>query len=432
MAFILDKASQGFGKRFAIHALPNIDTATEKDYERVIRATGHITKGSIIEFDVPNNSPDYINPASIKLLLKINILKDDGSPVTEDENVSFINFPAATIIRQVDFTLQQQQISPGVGPNYPYKAYIDVITRLGKSAQVTYLKAAMFEKDLAGAMDSHTPKNTLNVGLAERFKRTKSGKYIIFEQKLFLDFSECKKELINGVGMNVKVYPATDKFALMFATPGNYSFNIVDAALAVKFIKVNPGLLLLHNKKMKDEPAIFTYPRSEIRAYNIPTQSYDAAMDNIFQDAIPEELFVMFVDSDSYNGHNEKNPLNFAHNDITYIDFKVDGFSNEANIITPDFTDDNYACAYNRLFDSCDLNNPPNITYDDFKGGYCIFKFNLRENGTRHESALVRKGQTRVTVKFKNPLPRPVTALFYGKFLGVTTIDNARNVIVVS
>lgn len=437
---VIRKAPEGFGSRLAIHSLPNTDTAVEKVYTRLIKSSGQITKGSAIQFEVSNTSPDYISTKEFRLLLKLRILKDNGDPVTEADNVTFINYPIASVIRQIDFAIQQQQISSGVGPHYPIKAYLDIITKTGKALQSTLLKGGLFAKDLAGVIDSHTPANTANLGLEERYNRTKTGQFLLLEQKLYLDFCECGKELLNKVPLTIKLYPSNDKFALMYTTPVNpgegdvkyYTVDIVDATLAVDFIKVNPGILVLHAKELREDPAVYTFPDSQIRAYNIPAQSYDVTYDNIFSDKVPEELLVVLIPAQSYNGHNERSPFNCCHYDLTHIEFNIDGFSNDANVISPDFAGGNYVGAYSKLFKGIENQKEiPDISWLDFQSGYCIFKFNLSQHDkSKKQTTVIRRGQTRAILKFQNPLPEPVTILFYGKFLGVIEINDVRNVTV--
>lgn len=440
MSFVIRKAPEGFGSRLAIHSLPNTDTAVEGVYTRLIKSTGQITKGSAIHFEVTNTSPDYISTKEFRLLMKLQILNDSGNPVTNTDNVTFINYPIASVIRQIDFAIQQQQISTGVGPNYPIKAYLDIITKTGKSLQSTLLKGGLFAKDIAGVLDSYTPIATPNTGLEERYNRTKTGQPLQLEQKLFLDFCECDKELINNVPLSIKLYPSTDKFALMYPTPVNpgegdvkyYTFNIVDATLAIDFIKVNPGILVLHAKELREDPAVYTFSDSQIRAHNIPAQSYDVSFNNIFTDKVPEELLVVLIASQSYNGHNQRTPFNCAHYSLTYIEFKVDSYSNEANVMTPDFVQGNYAGAYSKLFKDLEKQREiPDISWLDFQSGYCIFKFYLSQhNKSKNQTSVVRRGQTHATLRFQNPLPEPVTVIFYGKFLGMVVIDDVRNVTV--
>lgn len=438
MSLIVQNAQIGFDARHAIHAVPNVNTAVENKWTKVIKPNGQISKGSVIEFDIQNNSEHYIDTRAIQLLLQVNILKDDGTPVTDADNVTFINYPAASLIRQVDFCLQQQQISPGVGGNYPYKVMLDILTKSGKLAQVSVLKPGLFEKDLAGVIDSHNPANTANTGLEERFRRTKTGRPIQLQQKLYIDFCECEKELVNNVPINIKIYPSSDRFALLYVTPNNpaadetrfYTVNIIDAVLHVPHVKLHPGILLKNQHDMLLRPAPYVHPESQVKTYNIPPQSYDFVRENIFLDRVPNVLIVVLVSAAAYSGDNQRSPFNFQHYNLSYIDFVVDGCSNEAHRLTPDYPSLNYGGTYLKLFDDFpDI--VPDISYDDFMNGYAIYKFNIAPTkATENEIPAQRSGQTSVSMKFSRPLAEAVTAIFYGSFVGGTLIDKVKNVIV--
>ena len=167
-------------------------------------------------------------------------------------------------------------------------------------------------------------------------------------------------------------------------------------------------------------------------------------MDNIFQDNIPDQMVVCMVDSESYNGHSEKNPFNFQNFRLSYMEFTVNGVSNESYLFQPRFRYtyvddqghvkwagvDDFNQSYMSLFPSawsrsCEI---PNITDIDFSGGYCIHKFDLNNKELSFVSTPMRKGQTRLSLKFAATLQAPVTVLAYGIFNSLLKVDESRNI----
>jgi hypothetical protein len=63
-----------------------------------------------------------------KLSLKVRLVKQDNSPVTTDNKVGLVNNPLHSIFSQCELSLQQQDTTKGVSSNYPYKAYLDLMT----------------------------------------------------------------------------------------------------------------------------------------------------------------------------------------------------------------------------------------------------------------------------------------------------------------
>lgn len=436
MSLVLDRAVEGYGSNLALFSIPNVNTSIENIHTREFRPIGQISKGSTIEFDIQNNSGEYIWLKELKLVLGLNIHTDQGQAIKNANKVAFVNLPSSSIFRQVDLSLQNQIVTTGVSANYPYKAILDVLFNYNKDCQSTWLKTIGFEKDTAGAVDAFEPGSSVNTGLEERYKQTKSGNTIVYHSKLFLDILNQDRLLLNNVPLNLKLYPNNDKFCLQYKTAtaaGSskyYTVNIAHASLIAPFVRLNPGMLMLHAEHLKREAALYPYYRSEIRTFNISAGDGDWTADSIFQDNIPEQLIVCLVSSQSYNGHNQSNPFYFQHFNVNYIDFKINGCSNDANILQPNFKEKSYTRTYSKLFEGIDTNTAtiPNITPDDFIKGYCFYKFELSRNNGNVYSNPIRKGQTSLSIKFSDKLTEATTVIAYGKFYSVLCIDEARNV----
>ena len=441
MSFVLNKAKEGYDNRLALFNVPPVETGIVDIYYKDFRPTGQLSKGATLEFDVNNTSSDYIIPSDISLLLTLQLLDDKNKPITSANEVAFVNFPASSIFRQQDLSIQQQIITSSVGSNHPYKCMFDVLLNQGRNDQLSWMALGGFEKDTAGSMDDFQAKDTGNTGLSNRYNKTKDGKKVIYKTKLFSDICQQERLLVNGLPINVKLYPSTDQFSLLYKTQPStseasksYSVNIEDATLIVPFAKINAGMLMAQAELMKREMALYPFTRSEIKGYNIPKGSYSWTMDNLFQDSIPKRMVLAFVESSAYSGHEQMNPFDFKTFDVSYIDFQVDGQTSGAQILQPDYTNGNYVTAFSRLFECMppDQKEPPNISYYDYANGYSMYLFNLETSKDSLYSNPLKRGQTRLTVKFKKALTEPVTALVYGSFEALMKVDQARNVLVVT
>ena len=216
MSFVLDKASEGYDERLSLFNVPPVQTAIQEIYVKDYRPLGQLSRGCTLEFDVPNNTSDYIIMNEISLLLTLKLYDDKNVVVTVANDVGLINYPAATIFRQLDLSIQQQIISSSVGANYPYKAMLDTLLNTGEHDQSSWLVLGGYEKDTAGSLDSFEPATTSNSGLDNRYDKTKEGKPATFKTKLYSDVLEQKRLLLNGLPMNFKLYPSAEKFCLMY------------------------------------------------------------------------------------------------------------------------------------------------------------------------------------------------------------------------
>ena len=469
MAYVLQNAKQGYDRRLALFNSPPVETAIQEIYYKDYKPVSQMTSGNTaLEFEVQNSSSDYIMLQDICLMLTLQILNDKGKPISVDDNVGLVNFPACTIFRQQDFSLQQKILTSSIGSNFQYKAILDALLQYGKNDQLTWMSLGGFHKDDSGeGMDDNNASSSANGGLSSRYDTTAGGKKAVFRTKLFNDVCQQSRMLVNGVPINIKLYPTTDKERLMYPDrtgttpppssffkvkktgkyettdpdPGSpgvpevqskyYSLSIEDATLIVPYAKIHPCLLTKHAEVMKKEMALYPFTRSELKTYNIAAGSYNWTMDNIFQDSVPKRLILACVDSGAYAGNNEKNPFNFDNCSVNYVDFQVDGQSNGSQVLQPDYKSDNYVMAYSKLFESCPMHQkePPNIMYDEFPVGYCIYVFDLEKSKDPGFSNPLRRGQTRLTLKFLTPNKKPITAIVYGSFESLFKVDSSRNVI---
>ena len=443
MSFVLDKAVEGYDERLGLFETLPVETATEKIYEKTFYPIGQITKGTTLEFDIQNNSSDYISLSGIYLLITLRILDDAGKAVKSSLNknphpVTFINYISSTIFRQVDVSIQHQVITSSVGSNFPYKVMLDTLLHTGKSEQESWLVMSGYHIDTAGSLGDCDPTDTTNSGLNKRYAISKTGKGVTYKTKIAVDILQQKKYLLPGVPINIKLYPASDLFCLMYekqvgdAVSKSFSYDIMDAALVVPHVKVNPGLFIAHNELLKSEMALYPYTRSEIKSYNITKGAQSWSMDSIFQDSIPHRLVIALVESQSYIGNNLKNPFDLKNLNLNYLDFQVDGQSNGNEVLQPNYTTGNYVGVYSRLLDSTPTNQKeiPNISYYDFKRGYAIYVLDVNKRIEGDYTKPVRRGQTRLNIKFSTTLTNDVSVIVYGTFDSLMKIDHSKNIFV--
>lgn len=467
MAFVIDGAPEGFQDNLALFTVPPVETGIQDIYVKEFRPVGVVSGSSVLEFDVQNNSSDYIMLDKARINLSLKIINDEGKPIGEQDVVSLINCPGGSIFRQVDLNLQQTLISSSIGTNYPYKVMFDLLLSCGVNDQLSWLSIGGYSKDTAGLLDDFDGSG--NTGFIQRQEFTKNGKTGMFSCKLFLDITNQKRFILNGVPINIKLFPACDTFRLMYKTyeetyegqfissipvsdvdldpPATkklkstpvrsskyYSVHISDASLSIPFVKIHPGLITQHNEMISKSPAIYPFERSDIKAFNIPINSYSWSMENLFQDSIPKKLVIAFVASTAYSGNNQRNPFKFHHFDLNYLNFQVNGQNAPAQPLQPNFDEKHAVRSYATLFESA----PPwqkeasSISYLEYLAGYTIFVLDLEKSKGQDFTNPVKKGNTSISVRFKKALPEPVTVLAYGTFDSLMNIDVARNVIVQS
>ena len=412
----------------------------EKSIQRTewinFRPIGQINKGSAIEFVIPGTSNDYVDLAKTRLHIKVRILKADGSPIAVDDNVSCVNSILHSAWRQVDVSLGQKVITTTVGCNYPFKSIMDTYLNYDYGPKDSQLQAEGYYKDQAGYMDDVSS----NIGHVQRTQLTKNGTIADFEGPLHMDICQQERAIPSGVQISIKLFPSDAPFKLFTASGNTYELEVTDAVLKVCHLKLSPTTVLAHNESLKLTPAVYPFWKSDIKTFTISGGSMMFSTDDCFQGQVPNKMVVGFTSSAAYSGDFSKNPFNFQHFNLNFLEMAVDGTPVPSVAFQPTFQEDlqnpgqylntGYVHEYLSLF----KNNYPQvhgnwITRADYPGGYSLFVFDVRAETEEDLFSTIATGHTRLSARFASPLTEPVTVIVYGIFPAEIKIDQTRNVI---
>ena len=388
------------------------------------RPVNQIADDSPLEFNIPAASINYVDLKRTRLHIKLQILKKDGTPVAEDDPVALVNLPLSSAFSQISFNLQHHPIGQ-LGTNYPYKAYFDVLLNTDRNDQSSKLSSMGYTHDDARSMDDSNPATSSNSALYMRSLFTRDGKTVDFEGPLFLDLFQQDRLLINGVPITIKLWPHSNKFKLM-SEKEDFKLHIKDAFLKLCTVKPNPGVLVGHGEAIKKTPALYPYMKSVIKTFSLSSGHFAFNADDLFQGDVPNRLVIGCVSSRAFNGAYNKSPFRFYHYHCNYVNFMVDGQSVPSRPLQPDYENNTYLEAYQTLFpDGDDVSL--NISRTEYPDGYCVYVINTQEDP---DTSTLKKGHTRLEMKFAHALPESVTLVLYATFPSLLQIDQARNVYV--
>lgn len=381
-----------------------------------------IDADGVIEFNIESNPSRYIDLKNSKLLVNFKILNTDGSHIDDQEEVAPVNLFLASMWKQVDIQLNHENLK-GVNFNYGYKAIFDALLNTTESYKKSQLNSQLFFYDNAYAMDS-TKFATGNIGWNARKNETAGSKECQMIGSLFLDVFQQPRLLVNGVSMNIKLWPQRDEFRIQ--ADKEYKILLTKCELKVCFVTVNPQISVAQRDVMRTAPAVYPYYRSDIRTYSMAKTEMNLTVENLFNSEVPHKLLVAIVSTEAYNGKINKNPFNFKHYNLTSINFTVNGdavpIEGGYNV---NFAGGVWTEAYLALNGehTGDVHWGNGIALDDFGGGYAIYVFNVRS-----EAELKKNGLTKLFLTFQQPLPEGITIIVYGKIPDLFEIDEYNKV----
>ena len=397
-----------------------------------------------IEFNIGANSQRYIDLKNIKLYLKVKLVKSDGGNISDDDKVTFSNYPICSLFQQVDLYLQQQLVCSS-GTGYAYRGMLDVLLENDRDDMTGILRQGLYFRESSGSMDSTelivSNNQSVNAGFVERKAFTKGSTTVELQGKLHADLCRQERVLLNAVQVTFKLTQSREPFRIMRPAPSEgdtaqeYKVQILNATLKVPMIKPTPAMLLGISSGLKISPALYPFERTEIKTVSIPSGQGSWAVDNLFLSRIPKRLVVAMVSESAYTGTYSKNPFNFTNFKLTYMCLTIDGSCVPSRAIQMDFDKDIYLDAYYTLFSIAqdEIAGKPRktstITREEYPKGHMCICFNI--DGSSYGDEYINPqtfGLSKMELKFAENLKENVTLIMYAVYNSLLRIDEARNV----
>ena len=439
MAFVHHESQECTKSELDLFTIPATQTSITKGQWIEYHPLSNITDSSPIEFNVSGTGEEYLDLARTQLFVKAKITKANGAALDPNEQVGPVNLFLHSLFSQVDVSLNERLISPSTN-TYPYRAIIETLLNYGGDAKSSQLSMAMFYKDTPGKMDVVNPveeEDNANMGLNARYAFTKQSNTVDMVGPIHSDIFFQDRLILNGVNLRLKLNRAKNSFCPVSSAPGaNHKVVITEAILYVRKVKVASSIALGHAAALKQATAKYPIRRVDCKVLSIPTGFSTFTPDNLFLGHIPKRLVLVLVDSAAYNGTYDSNPFHFKHHNLTQVGVYVDGEQIPRKPLFLKFDDaggQNFIAGFQSLFSgtgklSQDAGNQ--INRSDYGSGYTAFCFDLSpDHCSGDHFELIKQGNLRVELHFKQALANTVNLIIYAEFQNVIEIDASRNVL---
>lgn len=302
MAFINQASTLNVKSELDIFSVPPIQTTIESGSLQSYRPITSLSNHGPLEFVISGSSADeYIDLGRVYLHIKAKILMDPAPvvapaapvvppavapvpPAAPVRRLGPINNWMHSMFSQVDVFLNQKCITP---PShcYNFRAYLENLLSYGTDAKASHLSTSIWSEDTAGEMDSTGEEN---LGFTQRNAITENGSIIDLYGPLHCDLFNVDKYLINGVEMTVKLQRAKDDFCLMATANTTGKFEITDAVLYARKVKIASSTLLAHHKALNVATAKYPINRVDVKTITIPSTTQSRTLDNIYIGSLPK------------------------------------------------------------------------------------------------------------------------------------------------
>ncbi|XP_052761972.1 uncharacterized protein F54H12.2-like [Mya arenaria] len=400
------------------------------------RLTGKTSSDGPFEFRISGqNSMDYLDLKNSRIFVKVKVTKADGSAIGEkaDNKVAPTNMFLQALFSTVEVTLQNKAT---ITCNYnPYRAYIPTILKYGRDAADSQLTTQCFIMDDADSPGVVDPNGTNN-GLFLRNKLIAGSASLDMQGCIFHYLFDMSRFLLNEVDLKIKLYRSPIEFCLCAADAVPYQLVIEDIYILARKIRVNPAVIFGHSKILEKQNALYPYNKVEVKSVSIAAGSTTYSWDNMYQGRRPNKLIVGFVKSKAVSGNIGTNPFNFENCSIQQITVYCDGLPVGSNPLKLDFSASGTSTirAYTNLLLSSgkwrqDEGNQ--LDRSHFIAGSTLFVFELEPDFSHHGEylSLMKSGNVRLDVVFKNPLSEPMSCIVYSEGPGYFEVNKERDII---
>jgi hypothetical protein len=317
--------------------------------------------------------------------------------------------------------------------NYAFKSCVETLLNYGDDASRSLLELQGWHPD-THSLDEIA----LADGLAKRKELTKNSKIFEIIGSIHASFFNQPLFLLNGVETRINLLLNKPEFYFHTKDGASAMLRIVDATLYLKYVFLNPSLLLAHQKVLQNRNAKYFYNQTEIKQFVVAPKGNSVTIDNVVIGKLPKVLLFYMVDNSAYVGKLSKTPFNFKHNNINYFALYINGKQYPGEPIEIDFSAENdiTARAYSTLFTSTGILKSPQgiqISKSMYKNGYFMLAFDLTADTSNNSAActsLTEQGTIRMEARFAKPLSETINCMVHMEFDACVEIDKNRNVFV--
>lgn len=429
MAFIHTSSVESLKSELDLWSVPPTQTAVEHGHYIAINPLSPLDDSSCVQFVIPGNANEYIDPAHTLVYVQAKIVKITGADlVAEDQSdVAPVNYLHTTMWSQIDISLNGKPVSQS-SSTHAYRGIYEAMLGYDFSAKHSHLTARMWYKDQAGEMESLTR----NSGLLARRSVTALSKPFEMIGPIHGDIFNQDKYILNNVEMRLTFHRSKNQFMLM--SNSNEKLKILKMIVYVRKVLPSNSVRLGHAEALLLSPAKYPIKRTDVKTVSITAGLRDKSIDNLYLGPTPNRIIIGFVDNRALNGDYKYNPFNFQNFGLNYLSLYIDAQQIPSRALTPDFDNNEYMECYYTLFSGTGIHfkdEGNHISRTDYPKGYCLYAFDLTSDMSANEGYwhLQRHGTVRLEVRFKEALDFAINCVIFSEFSNLIEIDRHRHVI---
>ena len=340
-----------------------------------------------------------------------------------------------SMIQRIDVSLNNTMVTESDVP-YAYQSYIKTHFYSPTELKSGTLQSQLYYPDSGeGAFDANWLL-TSNTGLYNRSLLFDGSNEVELSGRLACDVFQINKLLMNGISMQLVIYPSSDEFCLMSNDdPADYKLVITSAYLSVFNVQVSNEIIAAHSEIIQTEPAIYPFLKTQVKKIEIPKGIYQHTINDPFMGKIPQEILIGLVSGKASIGNIRKNPFAFETRGLSRIQVTNDGsdllFSPVQTKYKNGLIKGLYLDGFKSLCGITGVDNENPISRMNYPLGNAVYRFvsESQESELGDDTLPPRRmGNLRINLSFDKMLNQSMTVIVFGRFGGALKIDKNRSV----
>lgn len=357
-----------------------------------------------------------------------------------------------SIFSRVDVSLQNKLMTDSDNL-YPYQAYLKTLLYTPKELKDTALQMQLYYPDKYGVDKDHDnniihqPKasyyipnwvSTSNPNLRTRSEFFNKSNEVDLCGALCSDLFDLQRYILNGVSINITLYPSSPEFCLLspdLSPSPDYKVVVTRAVLQVSHVEVSPEILAAHSEILETENAVYHYTKSEVKKFTLSKGIFSTEINNPFESRVPSELIIGIVKGQASHGHYHNDPFYFETIKLSNIQVTCDGEDLTNSPMEVKYNEYYYNSLYLDAYKALSGVQGPEseipMSRADFFNGYTLYRFvsQQEDNSTGNDVVPLRRtGDLRISLKFDEQLNETMTVIVLARFPSGFVINKNRGV----
>ena len=359
-----DEKEQNISDPFDIFSVPVIERDHVKSQIVHIQPSQPITDDGPIIFEYSSHGGMYVDGDFTELQGELEIINTDtNAKTTADDDIAVINMFPITQFNKIEVKLNDVIVSDSSSTNHAFKSYFDAKFSYNKSVKSEIMKSTeyYFEEKKTLIEAKALSEDSSGVFKEKHEIFVKAEDPVRFRTQLYLDVFNTHKYIPSDVSFVITFHRNTTDFALMGvnAKSGKYKIKIKKLALVIKKISPSTTVGLQHNAAYnKKFTAMIPFTQTVLTHRLMHRGAVQQNFSNVtLGNILPRQLYVFFVEHQSFSGHMEKNPFVFKPHNLKSIRFNVNGTMYPTTQYNLDFNKNDVMSAYMDFLHSIGTSN---------------------------------------------------------------------------